>query len=91
MYTAEQKELMTRIWENFEKICDPNVIGLPDSAAVNAYERDIARLCEEDVFTPEVLNFAMDLMKEITVRREQHDSMNLARITAMTYANFRIE
>ena len=68
MYTDKQAEIIERIQKNFYEIC--NQKGVPNPANTIAYERDISLLCSDEFFTPEVLNFAMDLMWKLSDQRE---------------------
>lgn len=89
MYTKKQSELIERIERNFNKlICDES--GVLPIDTLDSYKRDISLLCKEEDFTPEVMNFAMDIMDRIAKEREKHDNASLALLQAHTYERFRI-
>lgn len=89
MYTIKQTELIERILWNFEKLLQDKTGVLPIDT-LDSYKRDIILLCRPEVFTPVVLNFAMDIMIRIAGEREKHDNLSLALLEAHTYECFRI-
>ena len=89
MYTERQKQLIERITVNFEKLLHDSTGVLPINT-LDAYKRDIILLCREDTFTPEVLNFAMDITDAIATEREKQDNISLALLQMHTYECFRI-
>ncbi|MCQ2771617.1 MAG: hypothetical protein MJ236_07500, partial [Clostridia bacterium] len=86
MDKARQKELMEEILEVFDEIVTTQSDAIFE---LNRYQIDIQKLCDEE-FSPVVLNFAMALSKKITSLRIDKDSFKLARLSDLTYGQFRV-
>ena len=89
MYNEKQTEIIERIKKNFEILLNEKSGALP-FFILDAYKSDISLLCSDEYFTPEVLNFAMDIMWRISNEYEKDDRMALSLLRMHTYERFRI-
>ena len=86
MDIERQKELMKKIKEEFDELATTKHDAI---FTLEMYQINIRKLCKEE-FSPEVLNFAMGLSKELTDLRLEKDSLKLARLSNLTYEQFRV-
>ena len=89
MYNEKQTKIINRINKNFEILLQERSGALP-FAVLESYKSDISLLCNGENFTPEVLNFAMDIMRRISKEREHEDRIALSLLEVHTYERFRI-
>lgn len=89
MNIVRQSELIERISGSFEKLIHDKTGVLPIDT-LDSYKRDIGLLCSQENFSPDVMNFAMDIMDKIATEREKHDNVSLALLQTHTYECFRI-